>query len=75
MKWFNLKKNTCPKCDKDFMKGLVVLTLTDEGGQKMYWHKPCDFKIREARYQQIVANQVTRKLEDKWNRELEEVAV
>lgn len=64
MKWFNLKKNKCPQCDKVFgfssfrVKGLVTCD--------------CGFKIRESRYSEIVNSQITKDLENKWNNEFEE---
>jgi hypothetical protein len=63
MKWFNLKQNKCPQCDKAFgftsftTKGLVTCS--------------CGFKIREVRYSQIVSSQITKALEDKWTQEVE----
>jgi hypothetical protein len=68
MKWSNLKQNKCPKCDKDFMIG-----LKQEGRSlcTIFIH-PCGFKIRELRWSQIVNNQITQDLEDKWNKEEEE---
>jgi len=63
MKWFNLKQNKCPQCDKLFgflsfnVKGLVTC--------------PCGFKIRENRYTEIVNSQITRDLEKKWDEDVE----
>ena len=51
MKWFNLKRNKCPKCNKDFLDGLVTVV-------GVLIHEPCGFKIRESRYQEIVSSMV-----------------
>jgi len=58
MNWFNLKKNKCPKCDRDFINGLVTVA-------GMLIHEPCGFKIRESRYQEIVSSMVNKDM-DKW---------
>lgn len=70
MKWFNLKNNRCPQCNKDFMKGLEVT----EGGtidameagdmsDKMLIH-PCGFMITETKYKQVVSGMVVESLKD-----------
>ena len=46
MKWWNLKNNKCPKCNKDFVMGLTVVG-------DLYAHE-CGFKIRKQRYEEIV---------------------
>jgi len=48
MKWFNLKKNRCPKCNKDW-----VFDLTAVDGLLVH---SCGFRIREKRYKEIVNN-------------------
>ncbi len=55
MKWSNLKKNKCPKCDKDFMDSLIPNPF-------MFEHA-CGFKIRESKYRQIVASQINDNIE------------
>ena len=55
MNWYNLKKNKCPKCSKDFVKDLDVfenpVTI-----QRIFKHK-CGFIISELRYSEIVTSQ------------------
>ena len=55
MKWFNLKKNKCPKCGKDLMFGLGV-----PKGMLMC---NCGFKISEKRCKEIVTKTVESDLE------------
>jgi hypothetical protein len=59
MKWRNLKKNKCPKCDKDFMIGLT--THPNDKGQVLV--HPCGFAISERKYTMIVNSQVSADLE------------
>lgn len=56
MIWSNLKINKCPKCNRDFVKGLETQILAN-GRDKMLVHY-CGFQIRESRYSQIVTSQV-----------------
>lgn len=61
LNWHALKFNVCPKCGKDFAKGLVTdFAFSD----KMLTH-PCGFKIRESKYSKIVSRQITQDLEEK----------
>lgn len=69
MMWRNLQRNICPKCNKDFFKGLETQIM--QNSQKLFVH-PCGFKIREMRFAQIVNNQVTQDLENKLNHEYED---
>jgi hypothetical protein len=59
MKWFNLKENKCPKCNKDWSQDLVV-------HDKMLQHL-CGFKISEKKYREIVTSMVNKDIE--WNEE------
>ena len=59
MNWFNLKKNKCPQCNKDFMKGLVVRERIGIDKIKLMLH-PCGFSITEQKYKEIVSNMVTK---------------
>lgn len=52
MKWWNLKKNKCPNCYKDFIVGLTTI-----GG--IFVHE-CGFRIRKARYEEIVNDMVNK---------------
>lgn len=73
MKWINLKLNICPKCNKDFTKGLMQETrgdfLSDKPAELFLWHKGCGFTIREKRYKQIVVSQITADLERRLEQE------
>ncbi len=60
MNWFNLKKNVCPKCNKDFMEGLM--TYPTDSGQTLA--HPCGFKISEQRFKEIVSGMVDGELEN-----------
>lgn len=51
MNWFNLKKNKCPQCNKDFLKNLKVESNTQPS---MFTHS-CGFKISEQKYKEIVS--------------------
>lgn len=67
MEWFNLKKNKCPKCGKDFMLGLATV-------DGLLAHD-CGFRIRESRYKEIVNDMVKRDIDsflDNEEREREE---
>ena len=64
LNWYNLKKNKCPKCNKDFAFDLTAL-------DGMLIHK-CQFRIREIRYSQIVNSQITSELEKKLLEEQED---
>ncbi|CAB4151165.1 hypothetical protein UFOVP594_2 [uncultured Caudovirales phage] len=48
MKWENLAKNLCPKCCRDFTRGLSV---TKEKGVMLHG---CGFSIGESKFKQIV---------------------
>lgn len=50
MKWWNLKKNKCPKCDKDWAYDLEIR------GHLMR-HK-CGFIISKKKYKEIVTGMV-----------------
>lgn len=60
MKWYNLLKNKCPKCNKDFMKGLKV----ESNMQPSTFHHPCGFKITEQRYKEIVADMTIKNINE-----------
>lgn len=55
MNWQNLRKNKCPKCNKDFAKSLETY-----GG--VYFHG-CGFKISEEKFKEIVSSQNTKAVE------------
>lgn len=59
MKWWNLKRNQCPKCSKDFVLGLTAV-------DGLLAHE-CGFKIREARYNEIVADMVNQEIREEDN--------
>lgn len=74
MKWFNLKQNKCPKCDKDIMIGLSTVPERRDnhrGKGQLLIHN-CGFQIHEQRYKQIVSSQVNSELEDRLNKEYPE---
>lgn len=60
MKWFNLKQNKCPDCNKDFTRNLTTYPLE---GNQMLAHN-CGFKISEQRYKEIVSGMVNDELEE-----------
>lgn len=64
MNWFNLRKNKCPQCNKDFMIGITVIPYE---GNQILWHK-CGFKISDQKYKDIVINMNNNQLE-KMNKE------
>lgn len=51
LKWFNLKKNKCPKCNADWAKFLVIRDNLLGCGK-------CDFAIGKSKYNEIVTSQV-----------------
>lgn len=55
MKWSNLKKNRCPKCDTDFSPSdfLQPGMITCD----------CGFKISTKRYSEIIEDMVNSKIE------------
>lgn len=59
MNWPNLKKNICPQCNKDFIKGLSV----ESNMQPTTLTHSCGFRIREQRYKEIVAGMVEKGLQ------------
>lgn len=61
MKWSNLKKNKCPKCDKDFTWGSFENPSIIICG--------CGFAIREKRFSEIVSSQINQNIEDRLNEE------
>lgn len=68
LKWSNLKISRCPKCNRDFLKGLEIteggtLDSMESGDMtgKMMMH-PCGFMITEQRYLEIVSGMVIREL-------------
>jgi len=48
--WYNLRKNKCPKCAKDFTIGLSVVG-------KVLFHKKCGFRISEEKFKVITTSQ------------------
>lgn len=66
MKWFNLRRNMCPKCNKSFVNGLTHDKAT------LMLHHNCGFSITEQKYQQIVSGMVNFDLEER-DRENEEI--
>lgn len=56
MKWWNLKNNKCPQCNKDW-----VFDLTAVDGLLVHG---CGFRISEIRYQEIVNDMVGKELKD-----------
>jgi hypothetical protein len=63
MKWLNLRRNKCPKCDKDF--GYQAFS---QPGFIMCPAKGCGFTISHKRYTEIVNSQIKKSIDDK-NRE------
>ncbi len=63
MKWHNLKKNKCPKCDKDTALKSPFEYISATG---MLVHE-CGFKISKKRYKEIVTSMVESDLDDEDN--------
>lgn len=59
MKWLNLRKNKCPKCNKDFTVGL---TIESNMRPAMFFHK-CGFKISEEKFNKIISEMNVKELE------------
>jgi len=62
MKWINLKLNACPNCGR----GFNFYSFQEKG---LIRCGNCDFSISEKRYSEIVNSQITKQLEDKWDKE------
>ena len=62
MKWLNLKKNKCPKCDKDL--GKMFYDGRERGSLIMC---ACGFSISEKKFKKIVTGMVETDLDDKDN--------
>jgi hypothetical protein len=70
LRWDNLPRNRCPKCNRDFARGLSVtqggriddLERGDVSGSMMI-HK-CGFMITEQRYLEIISGINARKLKE-----------
>jgi len=58
LKWWNLKKNKCPKCNKDFTNVKVKVYEA-----MAILHHPCGFKISEQRFKEIASGQVEQDLD------------
>lgn len=63
MKWYLLKENKCPKCEKDLMDGLDIQERYDKNRvlYKLLIH-PCEFMIKESTFQKITSSQITENL-------------
>lgn len=59
LKWFNLKNNKCPECNKDFTRNLTTYPLE---GNQMLAHD-CGFKITEQRYKEIVSGMIEKSID------------
>lgn len=59
MKWLNLRKNKCPKCNKDFTVGL---TIESNMQPKTFTHK-CGFKISEEKFSKIISEMNEKEIE------------
>lgn len=70
MNWSNLKDNKCPKCNKDFS---IWYAIESVNGDDQLLRHPCGFKIWTSKFSQIVNSQITKDLENKWNKEQEEL--
>jgi len=57
MKWFNLKNNKCPQCNKDFFDFKPTFIKC-----------PCGFVISNKRFNEIVNDQVTGTI-NRWQEE------
>lgn len=59
LRWWNLRKNCCPKCGRDFFKSAKTEISKDE------IHCVCGFFISTKRYQEIVNDLNTKDVEQK----------
>ena len=59
LKWFNLKKNKCPKCSKNIYSGLGGLQSIDG-----ILRHPCGFSISEKKFKKIVTSMVDQEIEE-----------
>lgn len=72
LKWHLMKRNRCPKCSKDFSKGLEVteggyiddMERGDMRGKMM--HHPCGLMITKEKYLEIISNQVVKHLNESY---------
>ena len=68
MHWQLLKNNRCPKCRKDFIKGLETtkggyIDDIEKGNMSgTMFHHPCGLMITEQRYKEIISDQVINNL-------------
>lgn len=65
MKWENLKKNKCPQCNKDLLKGMGSEVIRGSSGREFgrtITH-PCGFKISDRKFNEIVSGMVCDQLE------------
>lgn len=63
MKWFNLKQNKCPSCEK------AITGYHFFPGNLM--KHPCGFTITVKRFSQIVSSQVIQGIQEKLDQEYE----
>lgn len=59
MKWENLRKNKCPKCNKDLLTGLTIKPLS----KNPIWSHVCGFKISEEKFKLIVSEMNVEEIE------------
>lgn len=66
LNWFNLKKNRCPSCGKEFgalnfiEAGYIVCNNSMAN---------CNFKISETKAYIIISGQITQELQMQWDKE------
>lgn len=59
MKWENLRKNKCPKCNKDFANA----NRTQNSQGTVFFTHLCGFIIRESRMKEIIHEQVAQDID------------
>ena len=63
LNWYNLKNNKCPQCNRDIIKGLKTFPINDgDGNMVQTLQHFCGFTISEKKYNEIVADIITKGL-------------
>lgn len=72
MNWYKLKNNICPRCHKDFVKGVTtrkslervpvgkILGTEWKNVEVVNFVHTCGFRINERKYNEIISDQVVR---------------
>lgn len=66
LNWWNLKKNKCPKCGRDWARHMKEY-FDEKLEEKVFFCEYCQFKIRLSVYKKIITNQTNKEIEDQRN--------